>query len=75
MTATTGPVAHQVHITDVASWSVDRLGFDARHAMGVRDWLATPTQRLGTAFAALPGIAGVAAALHEAVGTVDPARR
>jgi hypothetical protein len=46
MTATTGPVNHRVHITDVATWSVDRLGFDARGEPTTLDWLATPTQRL-----------------------------
>jgi hypothetical protein len=47
MTPTTGPVAHRVQITDVASWSVDRLGFDAwGRAPTTLDWLATPTQRL-----------------------------
>lgn len=49
MTATTGPVAHRVHIGDVASWSVDRLGFDACSGVSVRDWLATPNQRLAEA--------------------------
>jgi hypothetical protein len=46
MTPTTGPVAHRVHITDVATWSVERLGFDARREPSTMDWLATPTQRL-----------------------------
>ena len=49
MTATTGPVAHRVQITDVVTWSVDRLGFDARRDVAVLDWLATPTQRLAEA--------------------------
>ncbi|MGX6600807.1 DUF4037 domain-containing protein [Micromonosporaceae bacterium Da 78-11] len=46
MAATTGPVAHRVHLTDVARWSVGQVGFDARHEPTVLDWLATPTQRL-----------------------------
>lgn len=46
MTATTGPVAHRVHITDVASWSTDQLGFDPRRGVTTLDWLATPAQRL-----------------------------
>ncbi|MEU8662777.1 DUF4037 domain-containing protein [Actinoplanes philippinensis] len=46
MTPTTGPVAHRVQITDVATWSVQRLGFDARAEPTTLDWLATPTQRL-----------------------------
>lgn len=46
MTATDGLVAHRVHLTDVASWSVERLGFDARRDPETVDWLATPTQRL-----------------------------
>ncbi|MEU7905516.1 DUF4037 domain-containing protein [Actinoplanes sp. NPDC049118] len=46
MTATTGPVAHRVHITDVAAWSAELLGFDARPGVSDLDWLATPAQRL-----------------------------
>ncbi|MEU4625876.1 DUF4037 domain-containing protein [Actinoplanes sp. NPDC023801] len=46
MTATTGPVAHRVLVTDVATWSVQQLGFDARREPDLLDWLATPTQRL-----------------------------
>ncbi|MFC4072276.1 DUF4037 domain-containing protein [Actinoplanes subglobosus] len=46
MTATDGPVAHRVHITDVATWSTGLLGFDARSEPTTLDWLATPTQRL-----------------------------
>ena len=46
MTPTTGAVAHRVHITDVASWSVEQLGVDARRIMSDLDWLATPAQRL-----------------------------
>ena len=38
---------HRVQITDVASWSIDRLGFDARHGIAIMDWLAVPTQLLG----------------------------
>jgi hypothetical protein len=49
MTATTGPVAHRVHLTDVASWSVGQLGFDARRGPTVSDWLAAPAQRLAEA--------------------------
>jgi hypothetical protein len=46
MAATTGPVAHRVLVTDVATWSAGLLGFDARRPPGLLDWLATPTQRL-----------------------------
>jgi len=49
MTATTGSVAHRVRITDVAGWSVDQVGFDARRGPAVADWLATPAQRLAEA--------------------------
>ena len=49
MTATTGPVAHRVDITDLASWSAGQLGFDARREPTVLDWLATPAQRLAEA--------------------------
>ncbi|WP_426514398.1 DUF4037 domain-containing protein [Dactylosporangium sp. McL0621] len=51
MTATTGPVHHRVDITDVATWSRDHLGFDARHPATATDWLATPTQLLAEATA------------------------
>jgi hypothetical protein len=49
MTATTGPVAHRVQITDVASWSVGQVGFDASRGATVDDWLATPSQLLAEA--------------------------
>lgn len=49
MAATTGPVAHRVNITDVASWSIEQLGFDARRGATALDWLATPAQRLAEA--------------------------
>ncbi|WP_433199412.1 DUF4037 domain-containing protein [Dactylosporangium sp. CS-047395] len=48
---TTGPVHHRVVITDVATWSREHLGFDARSAVTDTDWLATPTQRLAEATA------------------------
>ncbi|MCK9931982.1 hypothetical protein MXD62_33420 [Frankia sp. Mgl5] len=44
MRVTSGPVAHRVHITDVASWSVGQLGFDACAGMRDLDWLAGPTR-------------------------------
>ncbi|HEX5595117.1 MAG TPA: DUF4037 domain-containing protein [Micromonosporaceae bacterium] len=46
MSATTGPVAHRVQITEVGAWSHGQLGFDARHGITTLDWLATPAQRL-----------------------------
>lgn len=49
MTATTGPVAHRVRITDVATWSAGQLGFDARRGVTLLDWLSTPAQRLAEA--------------------------
>src|SRR3954447_15644682 len=51
MTAATGPVAHRVHITDLARWSTQQLGFDACQGVSDVDWLATPTQRLAEATA------------------------
>ncbi|WP_432967803.1 DUF4037 domain-containing protein [Dactylosporangium sp. CA-233914] len=51
MTPTTGPVHHRIHITDVATWSREHLGFDARHGATDTDWLATPTQLLAEATA------------------------
>lgn len=49
MTPTTGPVAHRVSITDVATWSVGQVGFDARRGATGGDWLAAPAQRLAEA--------------------------
>lgn len=46
MTATTGPVAHRVHIADVASWSAGLLGFDARRGVTHLNWLSVPAQLL-----------------------------
>ncbi|MEV0897091.1 DUF4037 domain-containing protein [Actinoplanes sp. NPDC049802] len=49
MAATTGPVAHRVHITDVTNWSAGQFGFDVRRGMSALDWLAIPAQRLAEA--------------------------
>jgi hypothetical protein len=49
MVATTGPVAHRVHITDVTNWSTGQFGFDVRRGMSALDWLAVPAQRLAEA--------------------------
>ena len=47
MTLTDGPVEHRVTIADVGAWSSATLGFDPASAEPtVRDWLATPQQRL-----------------------------
>jgi hypothetical protein len=51
MTGTTGPVAHRVQISDLASWSLAQVGFDARDSVSDLDWLSTPTQRLAEATA------------------------
>ncbi|MER7279429.1 DUF4037 domain-containing protein [Dactylosporangium sp. NPDC000244] len=51
MTPTTGPVHHRVDITDVATWSRQHLGADARHPLTDAGWLATPTQLLAEATA------------------------
>jgi hypothetical protein len=49
MTATGGPVAHRVRVTDVGTWCTGLLGFDARPGVTALDWLATPAQRLAEA--------------------------
>lgn len=46
MAPTDGPVAHRITITDVAAWSENQLGFDARAGVSTLDWLGTPGQRL-----------------------------
>jgi Domain of unknown function (DUF4037) len=46
MADTDGSVAHHVTITDVRTWSGDRLGFDPLAGVTLLDWLATPWQRL-----------------------------
>ncbi|WP_306204538.1 DUF4037 domain-containing protein [Actinoplanes sp. RD1] len=66
MTATTGPVAHRVVLTDVGSWSREQLGFDARRDLRVRDWLATPAQRLAEATGG--------AVFHDATGELTALR-
>lgn len=66
MAVTTGPVAHRVRITDVASWSVERLGFDATHGVTDADWLATPAQRLAEV------VGG--AVYHDAIGELSALR-
>ncbi len=37
---------HWVEVADLGSWLIARLGFDPRAGVGLRDWLATPTQLL-----------------------------
>ena len=37
---------HWVEVADLGSWLTARLGFDPRAGVGLRDWLATPTQLL-----------------------------
>ncbi|HEV7210316.1 MAG TPA: DUF4037 domain-containing protein [Blastococcus sp.] len=37
---------HHVAVTTLADWLIDFLGVDASNAMGTRDWLLTPQQRL-----------------------------
>ncbi|AGL20348.1 DUF4037 domain-containing protein [Actinoplanes sp. N902-109] len=49
MTPTSGPVAHRIDITDVATWSVAVLGFDATREPGPAEWLTTPSQRFAEA--------------------------
>ncbi|MCE6998845.1 DUF4037 domain-containing protein [Saccharothrix sp. S26] len=46
MARTDGPVCHRVEVTDAGTWFRERLGFDPRGGVTVRDWLGTPTQRL-----------------------------
>jgi hypothetical protein len=66
MTATTGPVAHRVEITDVTTWSTEQLGFDACRAGAALDWLATPAQRLAEATGG--------AVFHDGVGELTELR-
>jgi hypothetical protein len=40
------PVAHHVEVTTVETWFTERLGFDPRVGVGLRDWLTTPQQLL-----------------------------
>jgi hypothetical protein len=40
------PVVHHVEVTDLGEWLTDRVGYDPRAGMTVRDWLATPQQLL-----------------------------
>ncbi|MDR2984747.1 MAG: DUF4037 domain-containing protein [Nocardiopsaceae bacterium] len=37
---------HWVEVAELGSWLTARLGFDPRRGVGLRDWLATPTQVL-----------------------------
>jgi hypothetical protein len=46
MAGTDGPVDHYVRVAEVGAWCGELLGFDPRAGVGVRDWLATPWQRL-----------------------------
>jgi hypothetical protein len=46
MADTDGPVDHYVTVTEVGVWCGRLLGFDPLAGVGVRDWLATPWQRL-----------------------------
>ena len=41
-----GPARHRVEVTGLGGWLSRQLGFDPRHGVSVRDWLATPSQRL-----------------------------
>ena len=41
-----GPARHRVEVTGLGEWLTRQLGFDPRHGVSVRDWLATPSQRL-----------------------------
>ena len=40
------PVVHHLEVTDLGEWLTDRVGYDPRAGMTVRDWLATPQQLL-----------------------------
>jgi hypothetical protein len=39
-------VRHRVQVSGLGHWLTSHLGFDPRHAVTLRDWLATPAQRL-----------------------------
>ncbi|WP_243710282.1 DUF4037 domain-containing protein [Micromonospora sp. KC213] len=66
MTATDGPVAHGIVVTDVGTWCAEQLGFDARRQLTVLDWLATPGQRLAEV------IGG--AVFHDGIGELSALR-
>jgi hypothetical protein len=40
------PVKHHIDVAPLPEWLHERLGFDPRNDVSVRDWLATPQQRL-----------------------------
>ena len=41
-----GVARHRVEVAGLGGWLTGRLGFDPRGGVTLRDWLATPTQRL-----------------------------
>ena len=46
-----GPEQHQVSLTSVRAWFMERLGFDPRDDITAADWLAAPSQLLRTSIA------------------------
>ena len=66
MKATDGPVAHGVEITDLDAWFAANLGFDPRGAIETLDWLAAPTQVLGSVTAG--------AVFHDGIGELTRVR-
>jgi hypothetical protein len=67
MAGTDGPVDHYVTVTEVGTWCGELLGFDPRAGVGVRDWLATPWQRLAE-------VTG-GAVFHDDLGDLSEIRR
>lgn len=45
-TIETGPIAHRVEVHALTMYLRERIGVDATNGFTVRNWLATPTQRL-----------------------------
>ncbi|RKS06470.1 uncharacterized protein DUF4037 [Nocardiopsis sp. Huas11] len=58
---------HGVEVADLAAWCGGVLGFDPLRGVGTADWLAAPTQRLGSV------VGG--AVFHDPVGDLTRVRR
>jgi Domain of unknown function (DUF4037) len=67
MALTDGPVHHRVDVTSARAWLTGHLGFDPSAGVGLREWLATPTQVLAEATGG--------AVFHDDPGELTSARR
>ncbi len=61
-----GGAMHRVRVTGLGAWLTGQLGFDPRHGVRLRDWLATPYQRFAEVTAG--------AVFHDAPGELTRAR-